>query len=319
MNAQAGQAFVSAAHRPVFSVHQRACGAPVWRVETGLVGVGAAAWCPDRARIRSLGRTSDVPSMITEADLEIAIERARRVRMPAWVVMAPHEDAFAATGTRERREAMLAMMRRLVREGIGVAITTRSDLQDGEGLVRLAREVGSALTVRIGVFALEAALEAKWEKGLAPTMRRFALARALKEAGARVELELGPIVPFANDDDKHLKDMVRAAARYGLDVIAPRWIEDSSGLDKQIEAEVSPSTARLVTGWFRQPGSSVGSATRRIIPLQVRKARLVHIEAAARAANIRVASCTCLAAGACVACLEANAIMDEPQLDLFGT
>jgi len=291
----------------------------VWRVETGLVGVGAAAWCPDRSRIRSLGRTADVPTAITEADLEIAIERARRVRLPPWVVVAPHEDAFAATGTRERREVVVAMMRRLVREGIGVALTTRSDLQDGEGLVRLAKDVGHALTVRVGVFALEATLEAKWERGLAPSMRRFALARALKEAGARVELELGPIVPFANDDDKQLKDMVRVAARFGLDVIAPRWIEDAPGLDKQIEAEVSPSTARLVTGWFRQPGSSVGSAVRRIIPLQVRKARLVHIEAAARATGIRVAACTCLAAGACGACLEASTIAEEPQLDLFGT
>ncbi len=329
MNAQSGQPSTHGPHRPVFSVRQRTCGAPVWRVETGLVGVGMAAWCPDRARIRSLSRTADVVQPIVEADLEIALDRARRVRMPEWVVLGPHEDAFAATGTPERRAVILAMARRLIREGIGVALTTRSDLQDGEGLVRLAKEVGAALTVRVGVFALEdrgtysrdaaPRLEEKWEKGLAPSVRRLALARALMEAGARVQVELGPIVPFANDDDKQLKDMVRAIARFGIRTIAVRWIEDAPGLDKQIEAEVSPSTARLVTGWFRQPGSSVGSATRRIIPLHVRQARLVNIEAAAQAAQIELATCTCLAAGACVPCLEGSAIVHEPQLELFGT
>lgn len=325
MNALAGPPPQPPGRRSVFSVRQRGCGAPRWFVETGLIGVGRAAWCPDRARIRSLTRfgrplagSGSPVGEIVEADLEIAIERARRVRMPEWVVMAPHEDAFAATGTRARRQVILDMMRRLVRERIGVALTTRADLQDGEGLVRLAREIGDLLTVRVGVFALEPRLEAKWERGLAPSVRRLALARALREAGARVEVELGPIVPFANDDDKLLKDLVRSAARFGVDTIAPRWIEDAPGLDDQIEAEVSPSTARLVTGWFRQPGSSVGSATRRIIPLQVRKTRLEHIETAARALGIRVASCRCLAGGACVACLEARAVAADPQLDLFG-
>jgi len=290
----------------------------VWRVETGLVGVGQAAWCPDRARIRSLSRIQERPPLTSEADLEIAIERARRVRLPPWVVMAPHEDAFAGTGSRERREVIVAMMRRLVREGIGVALTTRSDIQDGEGLIRLAREVGPALAVRVGVFSLDPRLEAKWEKGLPPTPRRIALARALAEAGARVEVELGPIIPFANDDDKDLRDLVKVVARAGIRSIAPRWIEDAPGLDKQIETEVSPSTARLVTGWFRQPGSSVGSATRRIIPLQARKIRLAHIEDQAQVLRVGVAACGCLAGGACVACHEGPLVQVAPQLDLFG-
>lgn len=305
--------------RAVLSVRQRTCGAPLWHVDAGGMGVGAAAWCPDRARSRANGTTLEMPRAVSEADLEIALDRSRRVRMPEWIVFGAHEDVFAATGTRARREVVLAMMRRLIREGIGVAITTRGDLVDGEGLVRLAREVGDALTVRVGVFALDPKLEERWEKGLAPSVRRLALARALMEAGARVEVELGPIVPFANDDDKHLKDMVRTIARFGLKTIVVRWIEDAPGLDKQIEAEVSPSTARLVTGWFRQPGSSVGSATRRIIPAQVRSARLVHIEAAARAALVNIKTCSCLTAGASVTCLEARAIARTPQLELFGT
>lgn len=318
MNTLAGPTRSNPPATPVFSVRQRACGAPVWRVETGLVGVGQAAWCPDRARIRSIARIQDLPSLTSEADLEIAIERARRVRLPPWVVVGPHEDAFAGTGRPERREVIVAMMRRLVREGIGVALTTRSDLQDGEGLVRLAREVGPALAVRVGVFSLEPKLEARWERGLAPTPRRLALARALAEAGARVEVELGPIIPFANDDDKPLRELVKAIARAGIRTVAPRWIEDAPGLDKQIETEVSPSTARLVTGWFRQPGSSVGSATRRIIPLQARKTRLAHIEDQARALRLEVASCGCLAGGACVACHEGPIVNVAPQLDLFG-
>lgn len=325
------------ASRTVLSIRQRSCGGPIWRIETGLVGVGRAAWCPDRAALRQ-DRRDRTPAMIegqaplaTVVDLEHALERVRRVRLPEWVVMAPHEDAFVPGVDERRRVEIAAMMRRLVRAGIGVALTTRGELRDADALLAVVREAPEAFSIRVGVFALDARLdeprgvaasrqgvEAKWEAGLAPSIRRLALARALKELGARVEVEIGPIVPFANDDPKTLKDLVRAVSRAGIDTIAPRWIEDAPGLERQIEVEVTPSTARLVTGWFRQPGSSVGSATRRIIPLAVRKTRLGAIEEAAQGLRMKIATCACLQAGACVACHPGAAVRSSAQLSLFG-
>lgn len=300
------------APRTLLSVRQRACGAPAWRLDTGTVGVGQAAWCPDRARARVERRVVRV----TERELESQLERARRVKLPPWIVFAPHEDAFGASADEGRRAEMAAMMRRLVDAGIGLVLTTRGDLKDSEALLSLARRRPEALSVRIGIFATDSQLEAKWERGLAPYSRRLALGRALKELGVRVEVELGPIVPFANDDARQLRDAVRAISRAGLDVVAPRWIEDAPGLDKQIEAEVSPSTARLVTGWFRQPGSNAGVPNRRILPIQVRRSRLEHLNDAASQSRVRLVTCACAEQGACVACLDGRDLL-APQLDLF--
>lgn len=298
--------------RSLLSVRQRPCGEPVWRLDTGVVGVGEAAWCPDRARARVERRSHRVSA----SELETQLERARRLKLPPWVVFAPHEDAFAASADPARRDEILSMMRRLIDAGIGLVVTTRGDVRDAEGLLALARRRPDALSVRIGLFSTESTLEAKWERGLAPGIRRLALGRSLKELGVRVEVELGPIVPFANDDGRQLKEAVRLVARSGLDAIAPRWIEDAPGLERQLEQEVSPSTARLVTGWFRQPGSNAGQAYRRILPLQVRRSRLEQLHDAASHARIRLVTCACSEQGACVACLEGRDL-SAPQLDLF--
>lgn len=307
---------VNDAPRSLLSLRQRPCGAPLWRLDTGIVGVGEAAWCPDRARARAASRTT-ANVRVTDRELETQLERARRLKLPPWIVFAPHEDAFAASVSPQRRQEVVAMMNRLVDVGIGLALTTRGDIADAEGLLALARRRPEALAVRIGLFSIESALEQRWERGLAPGLRRLALGRSLKELGVKVEVELGPIVPFANDDARQLRDAVRAVARAGLDAIAPRWIEDAPGLERQIEQEVSPSTARLVTGWFRQPGSNAGQALRRILPLQVRRSRLEQLHDAASQSRVRLITCACSDQGACVACLEGRDLA-APQLDLFS-
>jgi hypothetical protein len=302
--------------RSILSVKQRACGSPVWRLDTGVVGVGQASWCPDRARSRFGGGVADY--LVGEGDLDAHLARARRLKSPEWIVFSPFEDPFTAAVSQHRRDELLRMMRKLLRLGIGVSLTTRGDLTTASGLVELAREYPDAFTVRVGVFTIEARVEEKWERGLSPAVRRLGLARALREVGANVEVELGPIVPFANDDVRQLRDTMRAVARSGLEVVVPRWIEDAPGLERQIELEVSPSTARLVTGWFRAPGSHMGGAHRRILPLQVRRSRLELLEDSARELGLRLRDCACASAGACSACLEGRRFALTPQLELFG-
>jgi hypothetical protein len=256
---------------------------------------------------------------VTERDLELQLERSRRVKAPDWLLFAPYEDGFTPQASPERRDELVRMMRRLLDSGIALTLTTRGDVVSGQGLVTLARQYGRGLSVRVGVFSTEARVEEKWERGLPTAARRLALARLLKESGARVEVELGPIVPFANDDVRQLKDSMRLIARSGLDVVAPRWIEDAPGLERQIEAEVSPSTARLVTGWFRQPGSNMGGASRRILPLQVRKSRLEHLEESATHLRVQLLTCACSDGGACVPCQLGEPIrLKASQLELFG-
>lgn len=239
------------------------------------------------------------------AELEQSLDRLRRVRLPEWVVFAPHEDAFVESASPERRAEVLAMARRLLTLGIGIALTTRGSHRDGEGLIELARAFPDLMTVRVGIFGADVRNEERWERGLAPWTHRLALARALKEAGAQVEVELGPIIPFVNDDPKRLRDALRAIARAGIRAVAPRWLEDGPGLEPQIEAEVSPSAGRLANGWFQQPGSNVGSSQRRIIPMQVRRTRLETIEETARTLGLHVVTCACCDQGASAPCIGA--------------
>ncbi|MFO0748055.1 MAG: radical SAM protein [Myxococcota bacterium] len=291
----------------------------MWRLEVGQGGVGQAAWCPDRARARA-ERRGPVLNPAGMAELEQSLDRLRRMRLPEWVVFAPHEDVFVESADPKRRAEVLAMARRVLAQGIGLALTTRGALRDAEGLVELARENPDGLTVRVGIFGVDPRLEERWERGLAPWSHRLALAKALKEAGAQVEVELGPIIPFVNDDPKRLRDALRAIARAGIRAVAPRWLEDGPGLEAQIVAEVSPSAGRLANGWFQQPGSNVGSSQRRIIPMQVRRTRLETIEEAARGLGLHVLSCACVEQGAATACLSAPHHVASEQLGLgLGT
>lgn len=311
MNMQSGRRDA----RNLFGIRQRACGAPLWRADIGSVGVGQAAWCPDRARARA-ERRGPVLAPVGLADLEAAIERLRRVRLPDWVVFAPHEDAFSEAADPGRRREVTAMIRHLLGHGIGVALTTRGSVRAGEALIAIAREHPTMLSVRVGIFATDGQLEEKWERGLAPWAQRLALARALREAGAQVEVELGPLIPFVNDDPKRLRDVMRAIGRSGVRAVAVRWLEDGPGLEEQIEAEVSRSAAGLVGGWFQQPGSNVGSSVRRIIPMQVRRTRVATLEEIAAGLGIALVTCSCVEGGAAVACHTAPKSTRSEQLGL---
>jgi len=276
--------------------------------------VGQAAWCPDRARLRAERRPALTPAGLPE--LDVAIDRLRRVKLPDWVVFAPHEDAFTDTADPARRAEVLQMIRRILAHGLGVALTTRGSLRCSEGLVAIAREQPQMLSVRVGVFTTEPLLEDKWERGLAPWLQRLALARALNEAGALVEVELGPIIPFVNDDAKRMREVLRAIARTGVRLVAPRWLEEGPGLEEQIDAEVSKSASKLVHGWFQQPGSNVGSSVRRIIPTQVRRPRMAALEESASALGLQLVTCACVDAGADVACPSAPRHIRGKQLGL---
>ncbi len=296
----------------IFAVGSRACGSPLWRVESGHVGIGRAAWCPDRAASVGDGQA-------TLEDFEQALGRLRNVARPGWVAFGGHEDAFVPGVDPARRDEVVVMVRRLLGLGVGVAMTTRGALPEASALVALARMFPGRLSVRVGVFSLEAEVAARWEPGLPGVAKRLALARELGDAGADVEVELGPIVPFVNDDARGLKEMMRTIARHGVGRVAVRWIEDASGLAEQVAAEVSRSASRLLEGWLHQPGSNHGAGQARGLAAPVRRARLQTITEAARAFGREIATCACQEGGHAGACPSApRAAADRAQLELFG-
>ncbi|TNF29101.1 MAG: hypothetical protein EP329_16530 [Deltaproteobacteria bacterium] len=286
------------------------CGA-VWRLDIGDAGVGRAAWCPDRA---GRGRAAPLPWRAPLASLGPTLDRLRR--LPDWVWFSPGEDAFAATADPARRTEVLAMMSHLLGRGVDLSLTTRGGLREGRELVALAKAAPGRLAVRVGVFAREPEIEARWEDGLAPSAYRIALAGALADAGAAVTLELGPIIPFVNDSERSFEQLIRAAARVHVKHVAPRWIEDAPGLLQQVERQVGRSGARMLSGWFRQPGAQDDRGGRRGINLAARSHRRQLIHDAARAHGVAVAECRCVHHGAATACPVAPSRIARPQLDL---
>ncbi|PKN54899.1 MAG: hypothetical protein CVU56_24035 [Deltaproteobacteria bacterium HGW-Deltaproteobacteria-14] len=293
------------------SVHRHGtCGA-VWRLDVGDAGVGRAAWCPDRAARRIAGGG---PWQAPLSTLGPALDRLRK--LPDWLWLAPREDAFVASADPARRAELLLMMRHLLGRDVDVALTTRGGLREGRELVALAAAAPGRVAVRVGLFTRDLALEARWEDGLAPASQRIALASALVDAGAAVTLELGPIIPFVNDAPRALDGVMRAAARAHVRHVAPRWIEDAPGLLLQVEREVGRSSARMLSGWFRQPGAQAERGGRRGIAPDARSSRRQHIHEAARDHGITVVECRCVHHGASAACPVAPSRLVRPQLDL---
>jgi len=290
------------------------CGA-IWRLDVGDAGVGRAAWCADRA---GRGRGATRPWQAPLASLAPALDRLRR--LPDWLWFAPGEDAFTVSADPARRSEIVAMMRHLLGRDVDLAITTRGGIREARELVALSEAAPGRLAVKIGVFARDgggdAGLVGRWERGLAPTTQRLALASALVDAGAAVTLELGPIIPFVNDHQKGLDLLIRAASRAHVKHVAPRWIEDSQGLLHQVEREVGRSAARMLSGWFRQPGSQARQGGPRGINLAARSHRRQHIHDAARDHGLAVVECRCVHHGAASSCPIAPSRIARPQLAL---
>lgn len=288
---------------------ESACGV-IYRLDTGDAGVGHAAWCPTRAA-RALSGAAVVAHGVARVDAALA--RARR--LPDWVHFAPREDPFTTEVAFERRDEALEMMQRVLARGVGIALTTRGTLRDAPGLVALARAWPGRLAVRVGVFSKEAAVEARWEAGLGSVSGRLALAAALHDAGASVALEIGSIIPFVNDDPRALRELLRAAARAGIRQVVPRWAEDSPGLVRQVEREISRSSGRMLAGWFNQSGATRADGTR-TVPFQARRQRRQVLFDVARELGLTVVECRCVHEGAAAACITGPAVGRE-QLSLF--
>jgi len=292
------------------SVHRHGTCGVVWRLDVGDAGVGKAAWCPERA-----GRVRGARS-VRAAKIDDVVQVLGRLRRPLdWVHFSPREDAFTVAADPRRRAEVLAIMRTLLSRGVDLALTTRGGLREGRELVALAAAAPGQLAVRVGLFSRDPALEARWEAGLAPSGQRLALASALADAGANVAIELGPILPFVNDRDHGLVDLMRVAARSGVRQIVPRWIEDRPGLCEQVEREVGRSAGRMLNGWFNQPGAAREDG-RRGLTHEVRSLRRQQIHEHARELGVTVVECRCVHHGRATACPVAPGRLARPQLDL---
>jgi DNA repair photolyase len=233
------------------------------------------------------------------------------------VWLSPASDAFTPVAPLALREATLEALSHLLRRGIGVTLTTRGGHPDGDGLLTLARRFPGLLRVEVAAFSADTAARERWEAGAARLGPRMALAGALQRAGAEVVGRIGPILPFANDSEADLRQLVRLFAAQGVRTVAPEWIADGPGLAAQVEREVSRSQARVLEGWMRQEQPARGEP--RGLPLSVRRTRLERLVAVAEPLHVHVVTCACSVPGGAEVCLAGpSGLEGRGQLDLFG-
>ncbi len=295
--------------RSIISASRRPCGQTIWTLDTGDTGTPGAAWCGERAR---LGRRP--PTQVGLREAESVLGRLRK--RPEWLLVGPQEDAFARGSDVHRRAEVLSMIRLVLTKEIGVALVTRGGAMEGAGLVEIARRFGERLAVTVGVFDHDPAILRRWEPGLSAVGDRLDLARQLQEAGAHVTVELGPLVPFVNDEERRLKGLLRRLARTGLKRVSVRWIQDAPGLCDQVGREVARASGRLLDGWFGQPGGKIGPG-RRAITADTRRPRMATIRRVADVMSIEVAGCACEDHLHATSCVTGPPVTIKKQLDLF--
>jgi DNA repair photolyase len=101
-----------------------------------------------------------------------------------------------------------------------VHITTKSDLilRDADLLERINREQAS---VCITVTTADDALARKIEPGAPAPSRRLSAARALSERGIQVGVLMMPVLPFIEDTEENVSEVLSACAEHGVRFVVP--------------------------------------------------------------------------------------------------
>lgn len=300
----------------VLSHRRHRCGGTVWTVDFDGRGTGRAAFCGYRSRQgRPTEHLRDTGLIVGRLQDELWNNRGRRSLR--WVWLSPSADAFVP-GARDLVAPTLACARVLLEQGLGVLIHTRGGGPSARGLVELAREFPGMMRVDVGFFSSDVKLVRAWEPGCAPVGARLGLLESLAEVGAEVHARIGPIIPLINDEPRPLRRLVSDLARHGVHSLIPQWLEESPGLSRQIEREVSKSRARIVHGWLHMEGAREGVGPRRV-PEHVRRHGITRLHAAADSAGVALVVCRCASNLGTGSCLSApTGAAHRKQLDLFA-
>lgn len=303
---------------PMLQPLRHRCAGTLWVLDfDGLQrGCGACSFDLERARRGRQGLPfGEVPEGRELIEL-LNKELSRRRKKPEWVLFSPGADPFVPANEAIRAPA-LELIAALMRQGIGVTVTTRGGLPQGDGLLTLARRFPGRLRVEVGLFSSDRALVDQWERGAATLDARLSFAAGLVNAGADVVGLVGPIIPFINDADDDLRRTLRALAARNVRTVKPLWIEDGPGLVAQVEREISRSRARLLNGWFRMDDGPRSGPRR--LPAEARRARYATLLELAEPLGMHVVACRCTteqSRGTCV--VGPKPVRSAGQMDLFG-
>lgn len=160
-------------------------------------------------------RAKDNALTIIRRDLEAK-------KKPGVVMTGAMSDPY---NPHEREEGLTRGALELIhRHRFGAAILTKSDLvcRDTECLLQM--KTHSPVFVNFTVTTADDSLCARIERYVNPTSARFKAVQSLSEAGLLCGVLLMPTLPFVNDDEQNIRDIVRLAAQSGA-----KWVYHGEG------------------------------------------------------------------------------------------
>lgn len=110
------------------------------------------------------------------------------------------------------------------RFGFGIAVNTKSDLVRRDTDILLKISSHSPAFVNMTVTMADDELCAKIERYVCPTSARLAAVKSFSDAGIMCGVLLMPILPFINDDEDNIRQVVRMAAQAGA-----KWVYHGEG------------------------------------------------------------------------------------------
>ncbi len=109
----------------------------------------------------------------------------------------------------------------IARYGFGVAIATKSPLVTRDIDILKEIQKNRPVLIKMTVTTCDDALCKIIEPNVAPTSERFKAIKELSEAGIVCGLLLMPVLPFIEDHEENICEIVRQAALYGAKFIYP--------------------------------------------------------------------------------------------------
>lgn len=107
--------------------------------------------------------------------------------------------------------------------GFGVTIATKSDLITRDVDVLKSIHKHSPVLVKITITTADDALCKKIEPNVTVASRRFAAIRELTESGIFAGILLMPVLPFLEDNEDNISEIIRLAAENGAKFIYPAF------------------------------------------------------------------------------------------------
>lgn len=220
-------------------------------------------------------------------------EFSKRRTKPEAVYFSPSSDLFQPAS--EVLDMAEAIIRFLLRKGIGIAFLTKGHIPDD--VLALLSDQPELVRAQIGIITTDESIARTFEPGAASPNRRLKQIEALVKAGVPTEARVDPILPTVTDDTNATEHLFAALRDAGITRAAIDLLFLRPAIVRSLSRHAADEDvlARLLSA-FGEPRShrleGTGTYTRKL-PLDVRRHTFAMTRDLAAAHGITTSICGC--------------------------